>query len=46
MGNGVDGNNRTIVVSVKGTFRYTVEDKLVHTESADRGEGGRVRRVL
>lgn len=36
MGDRVDGDNRTIVVSVKGTFRYTVEDKLVHTESADR----------
>ena len=36
MGNRVEGANRTIVVSVKGTFRYTVEDKLVHTESADR----------
>ena len=36
MGNRVDGDNRTIVVSVKGTFRYTVEGEVVHTEPADR----------
>ena len=36
MGNRVDGDNRTIVVSVKGTFQYTVEGEVVHTEPADR----------
>ncbi len=39
MGNRVEGDNRTIVVSVKGTFNYTVEGEVVYTEPADREKG-------
>lgn len=36
MGNRVDDDSKTISVSVEGTFRYTVDERIVHSESADR----------
>ena len=36
MGNRVDDDSKNIAISVKGTFRYTVDGEIVHTESADR----------
>lgn len=35
MGNRVDGDNKTVVVSVKGQFMYSLDDKIVHSESGD-----------
>ena len=36
MGNRVDDDSKNIGISVKGTFRYSVDGEVVHTESADR----------
>lgn len=36
MGNRVDDDSKNIGISVKGTFRYTVDGEVVHTEPADR----------